>query len=374
MEQSSLLMSSTETIATSHTNKTPRRKQHFQFHSDSSCLSPGPGKLRPSLQSISSQRSVRSSMGVMGGYSEGCGNSINSAAYKFTATPGTRGSCGRSTVGSLRLTSPHSASVFSLQSLATTQSGVLGRHGNKRRSESSLNRSVLLPDELDGLAIDLGVNIDAAKGIHMNGKEIGGSVDEKDKDTLILSDNDSDESTVNSDGAMSLNDDVVFKHLAKDDKEDAILFDCKGSLLTEHEIYHPPNPLHHPHSHSHNHDHRDNVVSLPNKKEDAVITETFTVEKVGLGQHPVSSSSPVLQHIKLPTVNVSHDGQEQVRKQDSSIPPRKKVNGQNSGTISNSSPNMKSLLNSPYATSRTNKKYGSSKKNTGLTKKGSFVF
>jgi hypothetical protein len=117
-----------------------------------------------------------------------------------------RASSPRSTLGSLRLASPYSQSIYSLQSLSSTVSKSAFQDGKK-----TLNRSVLLPHEIDDIAKFLGATI-AMK----TEKESGDDDDENEYD---LSDFD-DDSTVNSDSARSIDDGAVFEHIANNKNDD----------------------------------------------------------------------------------------------------------------------------------------------------------
>ena len=120
----------------------------------------------------------------------------------------------RSTVGSLRLKSPYSESVFSLQSLSSTTS----RGFNQKRQ--SLSRTVLLPHEIDDLQKLLGATICVMK----NEKH---SLDD-DENEYDLSDFD-DDSTVNSESVMSI-DDAAVLHLLANDAEDTVLGNHRISM------------------------------------------------------------------------------------------------------------------------------------------------
>jgi len=136
--------------------------------------------------------------------SRGGGNSNMSVTSKlskrYTSSNSRATSPAHSTVGSLRLASPYSESIFSIHSLCTSSTQ------NVESERQSLSRTVMLPHEIDDLTklfkIDNG-NIEILK----KAKEEGG-----DEDQYSISDFD-DDSTIASNLANSINDDIVFEKM-----------------------------------------------------------------------------------------------------------------------------------------------------------------
>ena len=126
----------------------------------------------------------------------------------------------QSTVGSLRLTSPFSDSIFSLHSLCTSSKKVVE---NERQS---LSRTVLLPHEIDILAKQFHVTYDIKNNDRHNSKE---DIDDDNGD--VMSDFD-DDSTIASDIAKSINDDNIYEKLQLEEKEEA-LYNIKQNLPKE---------------------------------------------------------------------------------------------------------------------------------------------
>ncbi len=315
------LISSNDTVATSHTSNIPRR--HLSdIPSDlqgspylSSPIRPLKSVLTPCSRS---GHKVKRSIGV----SSVSGSSVSKANF----------SSGRSTVGSLRLTSPYSASVFSLQSLNSTRSRTFDNKGKRK----SFTRSVLLPQEVDGLASFLGVHIDIAKGR----VETGIKNDNNDADEEYDVSDSEEDSTVYSESAMSVDDGTIFESIAKK-TDDAILFHRQPSILEDHDI-----PTESP------------ILNSDNGRLNSSLlkSKSFSSQQ--------SSTSP---QIKLPAVDAHH--QEKYTHHDH--------NNRKSLKVSNSEPLSSKLhspiLNSPYATKQRQRK-SMKKRLTTLKKKGSFQF
>jgi len=123
------------------------------------------------------------------------------------------GSPGRSTVGSLRLSSPYSESIYSLQSLSSARSCNLNQ-------DKSLNRCVILPDEIESLAICFGTRV-----VTKNGAGYTSGVENEEYD---FSDCD-DDSTLNSISAESIGDAAVSAYISRD-KTDSVLCNRKVSI------------------------------------------------------------------------------------------------------------------------------------------------
>ena len=169
------------------------RKDHRNYHGYPSSLKESPylsSPIRP-IPSFSRHRS--------------CNLSVSSKRSRRTIDSATN-SQDQSTVGSLRLTSPYSESIFSLHSLCTTSS--------KPRKESegqSLSRSVLLPHEIDVMIKQMKVD---QKDINPNCNDA--DIEKAGEDEQYdLSDFD-DDSTIASDTVKSICDDDVYNLMQKD--------------------------------------------------------------------------------------------------------------------------------------------------------------
>jgi hypothetical protein len=259
-----------------HTSGFPSALQHSPYLSS-------PIRPLPSFRSVSTRKSKRSVSGA------------------------SRASSPRSTLGSLRLASPYSQSIFSLQSLNSSVSKS-PFPGNKTQA---LNRSVLLPHEIDDIAKFLGTTIalDTEKESDNN------------DDEYELSDFD-DESTVNSNCAKSLDDHAVYSHIENNKKEDINLGDRRISTLSG------------------------NLNSLEKDK-----------------SHSEESSE--INQIKLPSVSAIE------RLSDSAKPRRKKKT--KIGTSSKRSKSPRSLTKSPYAM-QMNPKKPKSKATASSLNKANMVF
>lgn len=134
------------------------------------------------------------------------GSSSISVTSKRSRTINSRtNSPAQSTVGSLRLTSPYSESIFSLHSLCTTS------NTTRRESErQSLSRSVLLPHEIDVMVKQM--KVDPKGNSHSKALDSEENGDDGDYD---LSDFD-DDSTITSDIAKSVCDEDVYNLILKE--------------------------------------------------------------------------------------------------------------------------------------------------------------
>jgi len=226
----------------------------------------------------------------------------------------------RSTIGSLRLTSPYSESIFSLQSLSSTATKTAFNEKNR-----SLSRSVLLPHEIDDLARFLG------RGITNVAKS--NKTDDENDSYNNLSDFDDDDSTVNSEGAISIDDAAIFQHMKTHDNDDSVVLGNRSS----------------------------------NKLDELLVDQAPKTD--------TNESSPQIK-LKLPSVTLD------TARYDEAKPTRKKT--RSSGGVSRSGNNVTSttntnthidqstLLNSPYVTQIKTKK--SKKKATTAKKSGTMNF
>jgi hypothetical protein len=146
--------------------------------------------------------------------------SVSSKRSRKVATVcGRLNSPAQSTVGSLRLTSPYSESIFSLHSLCTTSTK------NVESERQSLSRTVLLPHEIDVLAKQLKVEQGDIQ------REREGKDADDDDSQYDLSDFD-DDSTIASDIAKSINDEIVFQKIQVEG-DDELLYDVKDIVPKE---------------------------------------------------------------------------------------------------------------------------------------------
>lgn len=127
----------------------------------------------------------------------------------------------QSTLGSLRLASPYSESIFSIHSLCTAST----QNGESERQ--SLSRTVLLPNEIDALA-------KALKLQRSRNQQDYSPKDEENCNQYDLSDFD-DDSTIASDFAKSVTDENVFNKIMVEG-DDGLLYSRKESLPVEVEI------------------------------------------------------------------------------------------------------------------------------------------
>ena len=220
----------------------------------------------------------------------------------------------RSTLGSLRLTSPYSESIFSLQSLTSTKSKS-ALHGRQQPS----SRSVLLPHEVDGIAKLLG-----AAHVLNHEKSSGKDIDNGD-DEYNLSDFD-DDSTVGSKSALSIGDEDVIEHLVKCNNDTNLgnYMLSTFSNLTKDEHRSPQN------------------------------------ESSEIPKSPHEQATREIHGIKLPSVSID------VGRGDTS--PSRKKRGKNSASRKRDNPK---IFNSPYAIQTNGKKL---KQREANLKKASMVF
>ncbi len=143
--------------------------------------------------------------------------SVSTRKTKRFATYDSRASSPRSTVGSLRLASPYSQSIYSLQSLSSTVS----TNGFQRGNSQALNRSVLLPHEID--------HVEKILGVTSTMKNIGNDFGDGNHDCDSF---DFDDSTVNSDSARSINDRAVFEYIANENDDEFNLGELRISTLS----------------------------------------------------------------------------------------------------------------------------------------------
>ncbi len=317
------LISSNDTVATSHTSNIPRRH-----------LSDVPSDLQGSPYLSSPIRPLKSVLTPCSRNSQKVKRSIGVSSISGCSVSKANISSGRSTVGSLRLTSPYSASVFSLQSLNSTRSRTFDKGKQK-----SFTRSVLLPQEVDGLASLLGVNIEITKG-HVEG-EIDNDYNTGEEEYGV-SDFEED-STVHSGSAMSVDDGTIFESIAKMKTDDAILFHRQPSKLADHDIP-PESPL----------------LDADNGRLNTSLLKSKSFN---------SQQSSTPPQIKLPAVDAHYQ-----RDPHNDKPMH---NNRKSLTINNIEPVAPKLhspiLNSPYATKQRQRK-SMKKRVTTLKKKGSFQF
>lgn len=129
-------------------------------------------------------------------------------------------SLAQSTVGSLRLTSPYSDSIFSLHSLCTTSS--TRQNENERQS---LSRTVLLPDEIENLKKQLKYHPTSYQN-QLNTKK-----EDEENDQYNIAEFD-DDSTIVSDFAHSITDENIFNKMEMESDED-ILFNRNSDFPKE---------------------------------------------------------------------------------------------------------------------------------------------
>ncbi len=208
----------------------------------------------------------------------------------------------QSTVGSLRLTSPYSESIFSLHSLCTTPSKKV------ETERQSLSRTVLLPNEIDDMAKQLNVQTSNFQR-HSELKRECGDDDEK----YDMSDFDDDDSTIESDAAKSLCDEKVFQKMQVEGNDDELLYRYQDVVPNE-----------------------------------VTIEQELTKNKIDLKD----SNSP---EIKLPAVNTEGDENQALT---STTPERKhKLKNQHQDRSSDSS-----IIRSPYAANQSKLKRSTRKK------------
>eukprot|EP00979_Chaetoceros_neogracilis_P008342 scaffold1862_cov268-Chaetoceros_neogracile.AAC.7 len=144
---------------------------------------------------------------------------------------------GQSTVGSLRLNSPHCESIHSLQSLSSVRSCTLNNGKNQ-------NRCVILPNEIETLAQFFGKRL-----VDKNGAAFTTDVVNDEYDASDIAD---DDSTLNSSCVQSIDDAAVSAYISRESK-DSILYNNRNvptsspsyfqdklqnsSFLPEHQIY-----------------------------------------------------------------------------------------------------------------------------------------
>ncbi len=150
-----------------------------------------------------------------------------SVSSKRSRKPGTStsvddgaASLAQSTVGSLRLTSPYSDSIFSIHSLCTTSS--IRQNENERQS---LSRTVLLPDEIENLKKQLKYHPTSFQN-QLNTKNEN---EENDQYNIVDFD---DDSTIVSYFAHSIADENIFNKMEMDSDED-VLFNRNSDFPKE---------------------------------------------------------------------------------------------------------------------------------------------
>lgn len=154
-------------------------------------------------------RSITSSQSLLK-----CNQSVVSRSSKVSI--GQESMDNQSTIGSLkRVTSPYSQSFYSLQSLTAISNNKM-----KRDTFGSLSKMVLLPDEVDEITKSWCLKITAS---------------EKDEtDECMCYSSQDDDSTINSEGAHSLNDSFVMR-FTKETRPDEVLYQKINDELNEDE-------------------------------------------------------------------------------------------------------------------------------------------
>ena len=147
---------------------------------------------------------------------------IPNSSYRSTGTRKSRrstnrrsvtGSPGHSTVGSLKLSSPYSESIYSLQSLSSARSCNLNQ-------DKSQIRCVILPDEIESLALFFGTRVVT--------EDAAGCTSGVENEDYDISDCD-DDSTLNSISAESIGDAAVSAYISRD-KNDSVLCNRKVTM------------------------------------------------------------------------------------------------------------------------------------------------
>lgn len=198
-EEASIIMPSSSFFSgLDQVSEQPPKKSNRSNNGFASSLQDSPylsSPIRP-IPSFSRQRSSNLSVSSKRSRKYHGSTSIMSCDDRRVTSPA------QSTVGSLRLTSPYSESIFSLHSLCTNST-----RNNTESERHSLSRSVLLPHEID----DLRKQFNIPKGNHHYQNQ-SNAKDDDDDDQYDMSDFD-DDSTIASDFAKSITDEEVFEKI-----------------------------------------------------------------------------------------------------------------------------------------------------------------